>query len=219
MNILIAVPCMDQVAAGFAYSLAMLRKVGTCAVTFTIGSLIYDSRNKIAAQAIEMGADRVLWLDSDMTFTPDLLEKLNSALDEDESRQMVTGVYYRRTTPYTPVLFRDLKDNNSALEWEGYDDYPKDRVFEIAGCGFGCVLMKTDLLLEMAAEYQTWFDPMLKAGEDLAFCMRVHKLGHKIYCDPSVQCGHIGNIIVTSHFYESLKGSGKDESKSSRTMQ
>lgn len=212
MKILIAVPCMDQVAAGFAYSLAMLRKVGDCAVTFTIGSLIYDSRNKIAAQAIEMGADRILWLDSDMTFSPDLLEKLSADLDEDEERVMVTGVYHRRVLPYTPVLFKDLENNNNALDWKGYDDYPKEGIFEIAGCGFGCVLMKTEILFNMAGRYGTWFEPMLGAGEDLAFCMRAHEIGYKIHCDPSVQCGHIGNLIVTSQFYESLKGSKKDES-------
>ena len=68
MKIFIAVPCMDQVPARFAQSLAMLKKVGECAVGFQIGSLIYTSRNDLASKAIEMDADFVLWLDSDMVF-------------------------------------------------------------------------------------------------------------------------------------------------------
>lgn len=206
MKTLIAVPCMDQVAAPFCFSLAMLRKVGDCALTSMMSSLIYDSRNKLAAQALEMGADRMLWLDSDMAFNPDLLEILSAALDEDDNRDIVTGVYYRRSKPYTPVLFKDLKNVNNALEWEGYDDYPTDRVFEIAGCGFGCVLMKTGILLEMAAKYGAWFDPMLKAGEDLAFCMRARELGYKIWCEPKAQCGHVGTTIITKTTYDAMKG-------------
>ena len=47
-KILIAVPCMDMVSARFAQSLTTLKKVGKCTVSFLIGSLIYDSRNRLA---------------------------------------------------------------------------------------------------------------------------------------------------------------------------
>ena len=53
-KILIAVPCMDSVAAQFAQALAMLEKVGSCLVSFVIGSLIYNSRNDLARQAMKM---------------------------------------------------------------------------------------------------------------------------------------------------------------------
>ena len=57
-KILICVPSGDQVAAGFAQSLAMLQKGGNeTAIMFQVGSLIYDARNKLAKQAIKMGAD------------------------------------------------------------------------------------------------------------------------------------------------------------------
>ena len=51
IKILVAVPSMDSVAAGFAQSLATLNKFGQCSVSFICGSLIYDARNKLAAQA------------------------------------------------------------------------------------------------------------------------------------------------------------------------
>ena len=76
MKTLIAVPSMDQVPARFAQALAMLQKEGDCAVTFQIGSLVYMSRDNLAQQAIQMGADRILWLDSDMVFSPDVLSTL-----------------------------------------------------------------------------------------------------------------------------------------------
>ena len=42
MKTLIAIPSMDQVPAQFAQCLATLNKVGECAVSFQIGSLITE---------------------------------------------------------------------------------------------------------------------------------------------------------------------------------
>ena len=76
-KILVCVPCMDMVAAGFAQSLAMLQKGGNeTAIMFQCGSLVYDARNKLAKQAIEMGADWTMWFDSDMIFEPDTMVRL-----------------------------------------------------------------------------------------------------------------------------------------------
>ena len=74
-KIMIAVPCMDQVPAPFAQSLAMIRKPDDdVACSFQMGSLIYTSRNNLALQAMRAEFDYMLWLDSDMVFQQDLLE-------------------------------------------------------------------------------------------------------------------------------------------------
>lgn len=204
-KILIAIPCMDMVACGFAQSLATLNKVGECSVSFIVGSLIYDSRNKLASQALEMGADYVMWFDSDMVFQPDTLVKLMA--DIDEGRDMVSGLYFRRTKPFTPVLFSKLELNEQGEpEHAGYDNYPNE-IFEIAGCGFGCVLMKADMLFDMATEYgAVWFSPIGNIGEDCAFCIRARDMGYKIYCDPQVKLGHVGHNMITESFYKAYKG-------------
>ena len=94
-KVLICVPCMGQVAALFAQSLALLQKKGhETAIDFKIGSLVYESRNKLAKEAIEMGADYTLWLDSDMAFPPDTLFKLLEA-----DKDIVRGLYFRRSPP------------------------------------------------------------------------------------------------------------------------
>ena len=103
MRTLIAVPCMDSVPAHFAQSLVMMDKVGECSLAMQMGSLVYDSRNALAREAINRGADYVLWLDSDMVFAPDLLTRL-FATAEATCADIVTGVYYRRQPPDTPVL-------------------------------------------------------------------------------------------------------------------
>ena len=208
-KILIAIPCMDMVSARFAQSLATLSKknVGDCIVSFIIGSLIYDSRNRLAEYAVRIEADYILWLDSDMTFPPDVLERMMKVLDEHSEIDILTGLYCRRSAPFTPVAFDVLELNeDGVLQFENMDEVP-DGLKEVAGCGFGCVLMRTDCLLDIAAKEGggVWFSPMANVGEDCAFCMRARQEGYKIYIDPSIEFGHMGYAAVTRDFYEATK--------------
>ena len=205
-KILIAVPCMDMVSARFAQSLATLKKGGECSVSFMIGSLVYDSRNQLAAIAVQNEVDYVLWLDSDMVFPPNTLERMLDVLDKHPEVDILSGLYFRRGHPFTPVLFSKLEVNGNVLDWEGYDDFPKE-LFEIAGCGFGGVLMRADCLLDIAAKEGggVWFTPIANAGEDLAFCVRARQNGYRIFCDPSIEFGHMGYAAVTRGFYEATK--------------
>ena len=135
-KIMIAVPCMDMVSARFAQSLATLKKVGTCTVSFLMGSLIYDSRNRLAGMAVQMEADYILWLDSDMVFQPDTLERMMRVLDEHPEVDVLSGLYFRRGHPFTPVIFSKLEiDENGNLDFADYNDVP-DELFEVAGCDF-----------------------------------------------------------------------------------
>lgn len=203
-KVLIAIPCMDMVSARFAQSLATLHKVGECSVAMICGSLIYDSRNNLAKQAIELEADYIMWFDSDMGFEPDTMQRLMADLDE--GRDIVSGLYFRRVHPFTPVLFETLELKEDGCIHKNYDDYPKDQVFEVAGCGFGCVLMKTDVLFDIAgADGGNWFTPIGSIGEDCAFCIRAREHGYKIYCDSRVKLAHMGTVPVTEGFYQNIR--------------
>ena len=63
---------------------------------------------ELGKAALDMGADYVLWLDSDMTFPADTLERMLATMQE-KDLDILTGVYYRRRSPYTPVLFDQLE--------------------------------------------------------------------------------------------------------------
>jgi len=203
MKILIAVPCMDQVPSQFAFSLAMLNKVGDCAISFQLGSLIYTSRNDLAKKSIELGCDYVFWLDSDITFKPDTLERLVADLDKGD---IITGLYYRRVKPFTPVVFEKLVIDENGCDWGDPMEIPDD-VFEVAGCGFGCVLMPTNIFLDVAGKFNgQMFNPLANVGEDLSFCWRARECGYKIVCDPRIPLGHIGHYTIDGEFYKSYMG-------------
>ena len=204
-KILIAVPCMDQLPARFAQCLAMLKKVGQCAVAFQVGSLVYMSRNDLARRAIEMDADFIFWLDSDMVFDPDVLERLMKHFNNPDV-DMVTGIYYRRVPPFSPVLFKSLEfEDGKATKWEEYDDPQEDGLFEIAACGFGCVLMRTEVAMSVQGRFGNMFAPIGDTGEDLAFRHRATECGFKIYCDPSFPLGHVGQQIITRGYWEQYR--------------
>lgn len=207
-KVLIAVPCMDTVSARFAQCLATLKKVDQCIVSFLIGSLVYDSRNKLASMAVEMEADYIFWLDSDMVFTPDTLERMMAVLDEHKEIDILSGLYFRRAQPFTPVLFSKLEENaEGTVDFADYKSVPEG-LFEIAGCGFGCVLMRTECLLDIAAKEGggVWFTPIKNAGEDCSFCLRARNEGYKIYCDSDISLGHMAYAPVTKEFYKAYGG-------------
>ena len=202
MKTLIAIPCMDTIPVGFAESLIYLRKGENVSVMFKPNSLVYDSRNLISLTAIENNFDRVMWFDSDMMFNPDTIEKLNSLM-HDKDCDMATGLYFKRTLPTEPVLYREISEperdetGRIARRIEAYTDYPHDSIFRVAGCGFGCVMTTTRLLKDVWKNYGPAFTPYDWASEDISFCYRAGKLGYEIYCDSSILCGHIGTYVYT----------------------
>ena len=82
MKTLIAIPCMDMVHTGFMKSLMMMNRVGDIGFSIISSSLIYDARNTLAKHGVDGDFDRILWLDSDMEFEPDLLKRLSQDMDE-----------------------------------------------------------------------------------------------------------------------------------------
>ena len=193
----IAVPCMDMVPATFCQSITTLQRVGNCRIAFQMGSLVYTSRNSLAAQALEQEADYILWLDSDMVFNPDLLERMIETaknLDAD----FLTGVYYRRVEPYTPVLFEKLElREEGGSEWTHFNQFPEDAPFKVGGCGFGCVLMSTGVVMDVSNKFNgRLFHPLDGLGEDLSFCWRARQCGYEIYADPSIPLGHMGYSMI-----------------------
>ena len=209
MKTLVALPCMDMVHTVFMKSLLGMDRVGTCGFAFSCSSLIYDARNTLAKQAVTEGYDRVLWLDSDMDFQPDLLKRLSE--DMDEGRDLVTGLYFKRKAPVKPVVYKSLgyykEPNENAVTpvAVSYDDYPQDSIFPIAGCGFGGCLVSVDLIKRVGDKFGLPFSPIMGFGEDLSFCSRATQLGVELFCDSRIKMGHVGLGTITEEIYLQMR--------------
>lgn len=203
MKTLVAIPCMDMVHTDFLRSVVGMERSGEVRFGFAQSSLVYDGRNALSNMAIEEGYDRVLWLDSDMEFDEHLFRRLSEHLDL--GKDMITGVYFSRKPPLRPVVYKAiyLRRQNELPEpvAESFEDYPKDSVFQVAGCGFGAVMMTTELLRKVRDAYGLPFFPVSGFGEDLAFCLRAAELGATIWCDSSIKLGHVGLAVYDEELY------------------
>ena len=212
MKVIIAVPCMDYQESDFSECLTELllhfkkhHPDDILDVKYLKASLVYDARNQLATYVTTVGGyDYVLWLDSDMTFKPDLLDRL---LEDIEGRQAVSGLCFGRRPPFKPCIYKKLDVTVSGQmihpESENWFDYPRDQIFEVAACGFACVLMRVDVLEAMGI-YGVPFFPVGGLGEDLTFCWRARKLDIKFHCDSRLKIGHIMRISVDEGFRDKL---------------
>ena len=200
MKIMIGIPCMDKVDTLFYGSTLGLKRIDA-ELHFNIkkGSMIYDARNELAVDAITTETDRVLMIDSDMVFKPDLLERMNARLDE--GYDMVCGLFFKRVIPTSPVIYKELlppttdEKGNKKSNIITYTDYPKDSLFPVEGCGFGAVMMTTKLIKDVWDTYnEPPFSPLEWCGEDMAFCYKARLFGAKIMCDSSIKVGHLGQV-------------------------
>ena len=202
MKTLIAIPCMDTIPVGFMQSILYLNKPEGTSVCFRPNSLIYDSRNILSLTAIQEGYDRALWVDSDMMFPSNMLIHMHEDMDK-FGVDMVTGLYVKRHQPVVPVIYDELEeptispDNKVEKHIHEFMDFPRNAIFPVRGCGFGCCMTSVKLLKEVWDKFGPAFMPYPWAGEDISFCHRVNLLGHDIYCDSSISCGHIGTYIYT----------------------
>ena len=210
MKTLIAIPCMDYLEADFVDCLLHMRTVGDVEIRLLKGTLVYDARNQITKYALSQEFDYILWLDSDMTFDADLMEKLMADIEGAEDgirKDAVTGLCFARRPPFKPCIYSRLEVNQDgnmvtpiAVNWY---DYPRDQMFPVEACGFACVLMRMDVLQAMGI-YGVPFYPVGGMGEDLTFCWRAKKLDIKFWCDSRLKIGHIMRIGVDETFRDTV---------------
>ena len=212
MHTIVCIPCQDQMDTVFVKSLIGLSLVGDVSFHFMSSSLIYKSRNDLAEFAVKADSDLVLWLDSDMVFPASTLKRL---IEDLEGRDIVCGLFHMRRPPFKPALFKTLRQGTTPAENESadYDDHPDNEIFEVEGCGFACVLMRTKVLKDIIEKYGDAFSPLPGYGEDLSACIRARGCGYKIHCDPRLEIGHRAETIVTSQTFRAYKAAHPDGEK------
>ena len=196
MKTLIGIPAMSWVYTDFMQSMLALEKPDA-KLMVQCNSLIYDARNNISWAAIQNGFDRVLWIDSDMKFEPDLLIRLNKDMD-DNGLDCVSGFCTSRSDNPTPCIYKDIHwevdEGRVKTSADPVDKCPNG-LFEVAGMGFGAVLIKTELIQTVVDAFGPPFQPLPFLGEDLAFCWRAGQLKRRLWCDGRIQIGHIGTHV------------------------
>ena len=202
MKILIGMPCGENIPVETVRCLLEIKKTHEISVMLFPGSLVYTARNKIALAAVENRFDYLMFIDSDMTFRPDAIERL---LEHD--KDIVSGICFKRKPPYSPCIYSKIEtkaDGNAPIA-DVVMDY-EEGLIEIAGCGAALLLIKVEVLETLIKDHMQLFEPLEGLGEDLSFCYRATQSKYKIFCDTTVGAGHIGKIVITEATYKAFNG-------------
>ena len=206
MKTMIAIPCLDNVPSLFMEKLLSLRRAPDTLIVTARSSLVYDARNLLCQMAVDRCLDRILWIDSDMVFDADLMERLSADLDA--GCRIVSALCFTRKNPIKPVIysetgFRECDDGSDKVTTYStcIEDYPKDQLFEVKGIGFAATMMDVTVVEQVFERFGTPFSPIAGFGEDLSFCRKCDELEIPMHCDSRIKVGHIAQTVVTEEKY------------------
>ena len=160
------------------------------------GYTVAENRNYCVVQAEKNGSAYLLFVDDDMTFGKDTLERLMFAEKE------VVGVNsYSRCLPLSSTVGL-IDANGEYLRPEHHTAWemkiPK-KLFKCYFVGMGVALIDMKVFEKIEKpyfEFTTYqkgeFKGMVKDGEDGTFCLKVKKAGMDIWCNGGLDVGHLG---------------------------
>lgn len=192
-------------------------------ISLSSGPRIAEARNQI----VDIFAERhpasqwLLMVDSDMTFSADLLERLMTVADPVEA-PIVGGLCFaggRQSDPY-PTIYRSVQKDGYASIDRVYD-YPRDTLVRVGATGGACLLIHRNALGAMKQKFGTkddgtinpypWFAEGIFGpegepwGEDIIFCLRAGALGIPVHVHTGVKLGHVKTHIIDEEFYDNRR--------------
>jgi hypothetical protein len=183
---------------------------------------LVDARNKAVEQFLqERDAQWLFWIDTDMGFTADTVDRLVAAADP-VKRPIIGGLCFtqRETnedglggwrTAAAPTIFDWVKEGDQqgfAIRW----DYPADTVVPCAGTGSACILIHRSVFERMFEKYgRSWYDKAFNASmkqetsEDLSFCMRAIAIGIPVHVHTGVKTSHQKTVWLSENEYRAQR--------------
>ena len=131
----------------------------------------------------------------------------------DKDRKVVSGIYYLKREPYSPMAFKRWQFDDKVGVWVylPYWRHPLEKDFKVHAVGMGCVRIDTEVLEKVVDQYEPPYfkyqsnseleleDPridfLLKYGvqfntEEMHFWPMVFDLGYDIWVNPNIRCEH-----------------------------
>lgn len=158
------------------------------------GYQVDQVRNLIANWTMGHGYDYLFSVDSDISFPPDTLAKL-LAHDKD----IVSGIYIQRI-PGTHTIEIMRKNEWGGVTHVDWNTIKGQGLVPIDGCGFGCVLVKTEVFRAIPYPhflYHSAIDHRNTLSEDVHFCNQARERGFTLWADTSILCDHTGSWTFT----------------------
>jgi len=203
---------------------------GWIATRYGTGGLI-EARNKTVEEFLQArDADWLLWLDTDMGFQPDLLDRLHAAAHPTD-RPVVGALCFSFKPTHAdgmggwhsqpqPTLYRWIEEETPAdpsdegavaLAQQGFavvHDFPPNTLVRCAGTGSAAILIHRSVFEQIQTTFgRAWYDETVnptmhkRVSEDLSFCMRALALQIPIHVHTGAVTNHLKPAWVGPETY------------------
>lgn len=189
---------------------------------------IVSARNKVASIFIEeREAEWLFFVDTDMGFAPDTVDRLLAAADPKE-RPIVGGLCFaQREREADGMGGYDTSARVTIMDWvelpdgwkfAGRTHYPINSVVECGATGMACILIHRSVFEAIFKAYgATWYDRIRAddgsmMGEDISFCVRAHALDMPVFVHTGVRSSHLKPVWLSEgHFWQQQAAPPADE--------
>jgi len=190
---------------------------------------IPSGRNRVAKDFLDAtDGEWLFFIDTDMGFTPDTVDRLIAAADVEERpvmgglcfaiKRKKPGPMYAERFKVQPTVYEYLELEDE-VGFRPIPDYPRDQVMKVAGTGAACLLIHRSSLELVRVKFgDAWFDPIVHPtgdkgqprtfSEDLSFCVRLQACDIPVHVDTSVKtCHEKGGLFLDEETYDLQKES------------
>lgn len=196
-KIAVCVPAGDMVHTAFAFDVA--KAIAWHVIThpkdhvlpiFQPGTILADIRKTLVDNALKEDCTHVLFVDSDMRFPKDTIQRL---LDADVP--VIAANCARRRMPTSPTATQWDKAQEKATRIYTFPETTGYQEVDTIGCGV--MMVKTEVFREVPRPWfqMPWHEKLqCFVGEDIYFCRSCQSRGIPIYIDHdlSKEIGHLG---------------------------
>lgn len=184
-------------------------------IAFSSGYDLERSRNLVVEQFLDSkDAEWLFWVDSDMGFAADSLEKLVAAADPADA-PIVGGLCFgwkelgsdglngavRR--PFT-TMFRFAEKADGSTAFNPIGNYPPNEMVQVDATGAAFVLVHRSVFEDIEAKFgRVWYSripnptmPNSMFGEDVSFCIRAGACDKRMWVHTGIRTNHHKNIHV-----------------------
>ena len=194
---------------------------GWLATKYGTGGIV-SARNDTARQFTHKmpGIDWLMWLDTDMGFEADAIDRLMEVADPEKApivgglcfmmREVgVDGIGGMLVQP-APTIF-NWYDNGEHQGFTVSKEYPRDQLVNCAATGSAFVLIHKSVFQKIEAEYgPTWYSPIFNSSintwisEDLSLCTRASALEIPIHVHTGIKTSHLKSLWLDERVYDRL---------------
>lgn len=196
-----------------------LLRGGNVGVRYGTGGIVSARNRGVQAYLDTKDAEWLLWIDTDMGFDHDMVERLVAAADPVE-RPVVGALAFmnRETNPTGPGTFRTIPAptifdwNTDADGNEGFVvrwAYERDQLVRCAGTGSACILIHRSVFERVRDEFgPVWYDPLRNPStgelisEDLSFCGRLSMLDIPLHVHTGIRTSHLKHVWLDEDHFE-----------------